>query len=63
MAATTDCGFEILTHPGYSPDLPLSDFYLFPKLKTKLHGRHFGSNEGAMEQSMSSLRTTIERPK
>jgi hypothetical protein len=26
-----------------------SDFYLFPKLKTKLHGRRFGSNEGVMK--------------
>jgi hypothetical protein len=29
--------------------LPPSDFYLFPKLKTKLRGRRFGSNEGVME--------------
>jgi hypothetical protein len=29
--------------------LSLSDFYLFPKLKTKLRGRRFWSNEGAME--------------
>jgi hypothetical protein len=26
-----------------------SDFYLFPKQKTKLRGRRFGSNEGVME--------------
>jgi hypothetical protein len=26
-----------------------SDFYLFPKLKTKLRGRRFGSNQGVME--------------
>jgi hypothetical protein len=25
------------------------DFYLFPKLKTKLRGRRFGSNECVME--------------
>jgi hypothetical protein len=26
-----------------------TDFYLFPQLKTKLRGKRFGSNEGAME--------------
>jgi hypothetical protein len=31
------------------PDLPPSEFYLFPKLKTRLRGRRFGSNEGVME--------------
>jgi histone-lysine N-methyltransferase SETMAR len=35
--------------PPYYPDLAPSDFYLFPKLKTKLRGRRFGSNEGVME--------------
>ena len=30
----------------YSPDLASSDFSLFPNLKTNLHGRNFGSNEG-----------------
>lgn len=49
MSAATDCGFEILPHPPYSPDLAPSDFYLFPKLKTKLRGRRFGSNEDVME--------------
>jgi histone-lysine N-methyltransferase SETMAR len=49
MAAATDCGLEILSHPRYSPDLAPSDFSLFPKLKTKLRGGCFGSNEGVME--------------
>ena len=26
-----------------------SDFYLFPKLKSHLHGTQFGSNEGVIE--------------
>ena len=46
MASATECGFEVLLHPPYSPDLAPSDFYLFPKLKTNLRGRNFGSNEG-----------------
>jgi hypothetical protein len=28
-------------HPPYSPDLAPADFFLFPKLKTTLKGRHF----------------------
>ena len=28
----------VLSHPSYSPDLALCDFYLFPKLKSKLKG-------------------------
>jgi histone-lysine N-methyltransferase SETMAR len=49
IAAATDCGFEILPHTPYSPDLAPSDFYLFPKLKTKLCGRRFGSNESVID--------------
>jgi histone-lysine N-methyltransferase SETMAR len=41
MAAATHFGFEILPHPPFSPDLAPSDFYLFPKLKTKLRDRRF----------------------
>ena len=35
----------ILPHPPYSPDLAPCDFYLFPKLKLKLKGHHFGTVE------------------
>ena len=40
-----DCGFELLPHPPYSPDLAPSDFHLFPHMKKKLRGRVFGSDE------------------
>ena len=33
MAAIHDCGFKLIEHPPYSPDLVPSDFHLFPKLK------------------------------
>ena len=49
MAAETEWGFEVLAHPPYSPDLAPSDFYLFPKLKTNLHGRNLESNEGVID--------------
>ena len=39
------CGFTILLHPPYSPDLAPSDFFLFPSLKKHLKGQRFHSNE------------------
>jgi len=32
---------KLMPHPPYSPDLAPCDFWLFPKLKKKLGGRHF----------------------
>ena len=49
MTAATECGFEILPHPPYSPDMAPSDFYLFPKLKSYLRGTQYGSNKGVIE--------------
>ena len=49
MTAATECGFEILPHPPYSPDMASSDFYLFQKLKSHLCGTQYGSNEGVIE--------------
>ena len=48
MTAATKCGFEVLPHPPYSPDMAPSDFYLFQKLKSNLRGTQFGSNEGVI---------------
>ena len=48
MTAATECGFEFLPHLPYSPDMALSDFYLFPKLKSNRRGTQFGSNEGVI---------------
>jgi len=31
----------VLEHPAYSPDLVPNDFFLFPKIKKILKGRHF----------------------
>ena len=43
---TIECRFEILPHPQYSPDMVLSDLYMFPKLKFHLHGTQY---EGVIE--------------
>ena len=32
---------SVVPHPPYSPNLVPADFFLFPKLKTTLKGRHF----------------------
>ncbi|XP_046662648.1 histone-lysine N-methyltransferase SETMAR-like [Homalodisca vitripennis] len=45
MAKVLDMGFKLVPHPPYSPDLVLSDFFLFPKLKIWLGGKKFSSNE------------------
>ena len=51
MTAATECGFEILPHSQYSPDIASSDFYLFPKLNPNFRGTctQYGSNEGVIE--------------
>ena len=60
MTAATNCGFKILPHPQYPPDMEedmaLSDFYLFRKLKSYLRGTQYGSNEGIIE-AVSTWRT------
>ena len=33
QATLRDCGFQLVPHPPYSPDLAASDFFLFRKLK------------------------------
>ena len=38
-------GYELIPHPAYSPDLALSDFFLFPILKNDIRGLHFRSDE------------------
>ncbi|CAK9806295.1 Protein GVQW3, partial [Anthophora plagiata] len=40
MAALHRSGFELLVHPPYSPDLTLSDYYLFPNFKKELRGKN-----------------------
>ena len=49
MTAATECGFEILPQPTYSPDMAPSDFHLFPKLVSHLRGTQYESNEGPKE--------------
>ena len=57
MATNHVCGFELVSHPPYSPDLAPSDFYLFPQMKKALAGRHFASDDdviAAVEEFLES---------
>jgi len=40
-----DNNMTVVPHPPYSPDLAPSDFFLYPKLKMKLKGRRFQTEE------------------
>ena len=44
-------------HPPYSPDLAPADYFLFPKLKFSLKGRHFQTVEKFNVQWQGSLTT------
>jgi len=35
----------VMEHPTYSPDLAPSDFFLFPKIKETLKGKHFDDTD------------------
>ena len=50
----------LLPHPPYSPDLAPCDFYLFPKMKSKLKGHHFGTMENIQKIVTDELKTLTE---
>jgi hypothetical protein len=45
----------------YSPDLAACDFFLFPKMKLKLKGRPFDTNEEILAESPRVLDTLTEK--
>ncbi|UYV70067.1 hypothetical protein LAZ67_7001696 [Cordylochernes scorpioides] len=53
----TKNGTEILPQPPYSPDIAPNDFFLFPKLKAVLKGRHFDTREDIIEKSLLALKS------
>ena len=50
----------LLPHLPYGPDLAPCDFYLFPKLKSKLKGHHFGTMENIQKIVTDELNTRTE---
>jgi len=47
----------VLEHPAYSPDLATSDFFLFPKIKEILKGRHFDDIDDIRSNTTAALKT------
>jgi len=47
----------VIPQPPYSPDLATCDFFLFPKMKLKLKGRRFDSNEEIQTESQDVMET------
>jgi len=50
----------IVPHPPCGPDLALCDFYLFPKLKSKLKSCHFGTMESIQKIVTDELQTLMD---
>ena len=46
----------VLEHPAYSPDLALSDFFLFPKMKEILKGRYFDDIDDSRSNTTAALK-------
>ena len=52
MNAATECGFEILPHPPFSPEMA-TDFYLFPKLKSHLRDIQYRERSGSVVECLT----------
>ena len=49
LAKIDHMGWELLTHPPYSPDLAPSDYYLFGPLREHMRGNHFTTDGEVMQ--------------
>ena len=45
----------VLEHPAYSPDVAPSDFFLFPKIRKILKGRHFDDIDDIWSNTTAAL--------
>ena len=50
----------VLERPAYSPDLVPSDFFLFPKIKEKLKGKHFDGTDDIRSNTMTALKVITQ---
>jgi len=46
----------VLEHPASSPDLAPIDFFLFPKIKEILKGRHFDDTDNIRKNTTAALK-------
>jgi len=51
---------SVVPHPHYSPGVAPADFFLFPKLKTTLKGRHFQTIDDIQENAITELHAITE---
>jgi hypothetical protein len=51
----------VIPHPPYSPDLAPCDIFLFPKIRFKLKGRWFDTNEELQAESQRVFDTPTEK--
>ena len=51
MVKLNQLSCELLPHPPYSPDLALSDYWLFADLKKMLQVKRFSSNEEVIAET------------
>ena len=49
-------GWEVLSHPSYSPDLAPSDYHLFGFVKDQLHGQRYETTEAIQKAVRQCLR-------
>jgi len=52
-------GISVVPQPPYSPALSPCDFFLFPKLKFHLKGRHFGTVDNIQKVVTDQLRALL----
>jgi hypothetical protein len=50
----------VLEHPPYSPDFAPSDFFLLPKIKEILKGRHFDDIYDIRSNMTAALKTILQ---
>jgi transposase len=51
----TKKGIPVVPWPQYSPDLSMCDFFLFPKLKFHLKGKHFETVDSIVTDQLRAL--------
>ncbi|KAF7262774.1 hypothetical protein GWI33_004139 [Rhynchophorus ferrugineus] len=61
MAKIHELCFELRPHPLYSPDLTLSDYFLFLYLKRIIAGKKFSSNDEKSPKLRPTLKQTTNR--
>jgi len=49
----------VTTHPPYSPDLAPCDFFLFPRMKSRMNGKRFAYVREVKKKTLRVLKTSV----